>query len=246
VAVRARVKGWHFPSVGELGIGGGRKIPQGFLPTVDDPQSFTLEVTDRDGARGEDYFAFEVHTPETIQDELERRGALFGRGLVVVVDEYDPDRVAEAMRPLVESVEADAWEELAFRVGFLGPWEFEGWKWHPDAEELRPHRGVEAEVRDVRILRTSVSDAFSLPAEIRFGGSGVDQELTVPMVLESPLWIRGRSSPGDVVLGAGRVFALKPDADVILSALAGTERLAQAPSWEMLRLALEPLQTPGT
>jgi hypothetical protein len=246
VAVRARVKGWNLPSTAALGQGGGRHIPQGVLPTVGNPQSFNLEVTDADRDSGEDYFQFDVHTPETLQELLERRGAVLGRGLVVVLEEYDPNRVAEAVRPLVESVEAATWEELAFRVGVLAPWEFEGWRWHADEEQLRPHRGIEAEVRKIRLPRTAIGDAFSLPIEVRFGGTAVADELVVEMNLESPLWIRGRSSPGDVVVGAGRVFALQPDQEAIGSALADAEPIARAPSWELLTLALTPLRAVNT
>jgi hypothetical protein len=240
------VVGWNLPSVGELGSEGRRDIAQAVLPTAERPQRFNLEVTDSDESGGKEFFEFRVHTPETLQHLLKDTGAVFGRGMVVVVDEYDPDRVAEAMRPAVESVEADSWEAAAFRVGSLGPWEFEGWRWYPDREELRPHPGVPAEVRDVRLLRTAIGDAFSLPMEIRFGGAGEDQEITVPMVLESPLWIRGRAGPGDVVLGSGRIFGLKPDAEAVRSALAEADPVARAPSWELLGLSLQPLGTPGT
>jgi Immunity protein 8 len=246
VAVRARVKGWNLPSISELGHGDGREIPQGILPTVRNPQSFNLEVTDPDKDSGEDYFQFDVHTPETLQELLERQVAVLGRGLVVVVDEYNLDRVVETLRPLVESVEAATWEELAFRVGSLAPWEFEGWRWHADEEQLQPHRGIEAEVREIRLLRTAIGDAFSLPIEVRFGGTDVADELVVEMNLESPLLIRGRSAPGDVVVGAGRVFALQPDHEAIGSALANAKPIARAPSWELLTLALTPLEAPDT
>jgi Immunity protein 8 len=232
--------------MGELGLRGGRDIPQGVLPTVGDPQSFNLEVTDPDKDGGEDYFGFEIHTPETLQDELERRGAVLGRGIVVVVDEYDPDRVADMMRARVESVHMDTWEEVAFRVGALAPWEFEGWRWDAEAEQLRPHRGIEAEVREIRLLRTAIGDAFSLPIEVRFGGTDVVDELVVEMTLESPLWIRGRSAPGDVLVGAGRVFALQPNEEAIAAALADAEPIARAPSWELLTLALTPLRALNT
>jgi Immunity protein 8 len=246
VTVRARVVGWNLPAVGDLGSEGGRDVAQAVLPTVDRPQRFNLEVTDSDERGGKEFFEFRVHTPETLQHLLEETGALFGRGIVVVVDEYDPDRVAEAMRPAVESVEADTWEAAAFRVGSLGRWEFEGWRWYPDREELRPHPGVPAEVRDVRLLRTAIGDAFSLPMEVRFGGAQMEEEMTVPMALESPLWIRGRAGPGAVILGSSRVFALKPDAETIRSALVDATPVARAPSWELLGLSLQPLRAPGT
>jgi hypothetical protein len=246
VAVRARIVGWNTPSVAELGLGGGRPVPQGVLPSEQNPQSLNIELRDRARASGEDYFGFDVHTPETLQGLLVRRVAVFGRGMVVVVDAYEPDRVVEMVRPIVEAVEASTWEELAFRVGSLAPWEFEGWKWHPDEERLRQDRGVEAEVRDVRLLRTAIGDAFSLPIEVRFGGTGVPDDVVVPMVLQSPLWIRGKASPGDVELGAGRIFALEPNADAIRSALADDEPIARAPSWDLLRLTLTPTPSLGT
>jgi hypothetical protein len=251
---RARVKGWNLPSVGWLTAGKrvrwltkrARRIPQGVLPTVDRPQHFNLEVTKADDPGGEDYFEFDVHTPETMEHLLETRKAMLGRGIVVVTDQYDPDRVAEEMRPLVESVEGQTWEEVAFRVASLGPWEFEGWKWHPDEEELRPDPGLQAEVRDVRLLRTAIGEAFSLPIEVRFGANGVQEEVTVSLLLESPLWVRNHLSPGEVLLGSGRVFGLRPDAEEIGAALAEWAPPARAPSWDLLCLALRPLEPPGT
>jgi hypothetical protein len=254
VPVRATVKGWNLPSVAALTKkkrvrwlpkrGGG--IPQGVLPTVERPQYFNLEVTRAERPGGEDYFEFDVHTPETLEHLLEARKAMLGRGLVVVTDEYDPERVAEEMRPLVESVEAETWEELAFRVGSLGPWEFEGWKWHPNEEELRPDPGLQAEVRDVRLLRTAIGDAFSLPIEVRFGAHGVEEEVTVPLLLQSPLWVRNHLPTGEVLLGSGRVFGLRPDVEEIGAALAEWAPPARAPSWDLLCLALRPLEPPGT
>lgn len=253
--IRATVKGWTLPSVGWLTKKkrvrwltrrGAGDVPQGVLPTVERPQHFNLEVTQADHSGGEDYFEFDVHSPDTLQDLLDQRGAVLGRGIVVVVDEYDPERVAEEMRPLVESVEGQTWEEVAFRVGSLGPWEFEGWKWHPDEEELRPDPGVQAEVRDVRLLRTAIGDAFSLPIEVAFGAIGGEEEITVPLLLQSPLWVRNHTASGGMMLGSGRVFSLRPDAEEIRVALTEASPVARAPSWDLVRLSLQPLETPGT
>jgi hypothetical protein len=249
------VKGWNLPSVAWLSekkrirwlSRRGGEIPQGVLPTVDRPQSFNLEVTDPDGRGGEDYFEFEVHTPQTLQHLLETSGAVLGRGILVVVEEYDPERVAEAMRPLVESVEGRSWEEVAFRVGSLGPWEFEGWKWYPEEEALRPDPGVvEAEVREVRLLRTAIGDSFDLPIEVRFGAVGREEVVTVPLLLQSPLWVRNHVAPGGILLGSGRVFSLRPDAEMISSVLAAASPVARAPTWDLLRLSLHPLEARST
>jgi immunity protein 8 of polymorphic toxin system len=246
MAFRARVKGWNLPSTARLTEGGGQDVPQGVFPTIDGPQSFNLEVASAEGPGGKDFFEFDIHSPETLQNLVESRRAVLGRGIVVVVGDYDPERVTEAMRPLVESVQADTWEEVAFRVASLGPWEFEGWKWYPDEERLRPDPGVAAEVRGVRLLRTAIGDSFSLPIEVRFGANSVAQEVAVPLSLQSPLWIRNHPPEDGVVLGAGRVFSLQPDAEAILSALVETSPIARAPSWELLHLALRPLEAPGT
>jgi hypothetical protein len=246
MAFRAKVKGWNLPSTARLTEGGDQDGPQGVFPTIDGPQSFNLEVASAEGPGGENFFEFEIHSPTTLQHLVEAHGALLGRGIVVVVGDYDPERVVEAMRPLVESVQGDTWEEVAFRVASLGPWEFEGWKWYPDEERLRPDPGVAAEVRDVRLLRTAIGDSFSLPIEVRFGANGVAQELTVSLSLQSPLWIRNHPPENGVVLGAGRVFSLEPNAGAIRSALVETSPIARAPSWDLLHLALRPLEAPGT
>jgi hypothetical protein len=253
VPLRATVKGWNLPSVGWLTekkrirwlSRGGGEVPQGGLPTPEQPQWLNLEVTEAGGAGGEDFFEFEVHTPDTLHRVLETHGALLGRGIVVVVEEYDPERVAEEMRPLVESVEGRTWEEVAFRVGSLGPWEFEGWKWYPEEEELRPDPGVEAEVREVRLLRTAIGDSFDLPIELRFGLVGGEEEVTVRFRLQSPLWVRNQLPPDGILVGSGRVFGLHPDPEAIASALAATSPVARAPSWDLLRLSLQPIATPS-
>jgi hypothetical protein len=226
VAVRARVAGWH-------------------LPKGDASRGFVLEVANADGSTGEDHFPFEVHSPGTIERAVAARGAILGRGLLVV-DEYDPELVAEAIRPVIESMEASSWEELAFRIGSLAPWEFEGWRWDAEQERIREEPGIQAEVRGVRLQRTSTGLSFSLPVEITFGAADdEDLEVTVSMTLHSPLWLRNRFPPGTVMLGAGRVFAGRPDADVIRDALA-RDVPARAPSWDLLRLALIPPASLGT
>jgi hypothetical protein len=249
VPVRATVKGWNLPSVGWLTekkrirwLSRRRgEVPQGRLPTAEQPQWLNLEVTEAGGPGGEDYFEFEVHTPDTLQGVLENYGALLGRGIVVVVEEYDPERVLEEMRPLVESVEGRTWEEVAFRVGSLGPWEFEGWKWYPEEEELRPDpEVVEAEVREVRLPRTAIGESFDLPIEVRFGLVGREEELTVRSRLQSPLWVRNQLPSGGILIGSGRIFALHPDPEAIAAALAASP-IARAPTWEFLRLSLTPL-----
>ena len=248
--VRATVKGWNLPSVAMLTekkrirwLSGGRgvRVPQGQIPTPERPQWFNLEVTQVGGQGGEDYFEFEVHTPETLQRALESHGALLGRGIVVVVEEYDPERVAEEMRPFVESVEEGSWEEVAFRVASLGPWEFEGWRWHPEEEELRPDPGVQAEVRGVRLLRTAVGDSFDLPIEVRFGPVGADEEIALQLRLQSPLWVRNHLPPDGILIGSGRIFALRPDTEEIAATLAAASPIATARTWDLLRLSLQPL-----
>jgi Immunity protein 8 len=247
VAVRARIVGWHHPNVASIPHPPARseEIPQGVLPERDRPQSFTLEVTDADEPTGEDYFMFDVHTPDTIDYHLDLSGALFGRGMVVVVDEYNPEQVVETLRPLVESVEAETWEELAFRVGSLAPWEFEGWKWYPEEERLRQDPGVEAEVRGVRLIRTSTGSSFSLPVEVRFGAAGLDDEVAVPMTLQSPTWLRNNLASGAVMPGSGNLFARRPDPAAIEAALIDSVP-ARAPSWELLTMALTPLRPLNT
>lgn len=247
MAVRARIVGWHHPKVVSIPPPSARSedIPQGTYPAADRPQSFTLEVTNADEPSGEDYFMFDVHTPDTIDYHLDVSGAMFGRGMVVVVDEYNPEQVAEAMRPLVESVVAETWEELAFRVGSLAPWEFEGWKWYPEEERLRQDPGVEAEVRGVRLIRTSTGSSFSLPVEVRFGAAGLDEEVAVPMMLQSPTWLRNNLASATVMLGSGKLFARRPDPAAIEAALIDSVP-ARAPSWELLTMALTPLRAPNT
>jgi hypothetical protein len=246
MAFRARVKGWNHPSTTGPPEDGNPAPSEGPLPMIDRPQRFNLEVTDAGHPQGEEFFEFDVHSPETLQHLLEAREALLGRGIVVVVGEYAPERVAETMTPLVESVKGETWEEVAFRVGALGPWEFEGWKWHPAEEELRPDPGVEAEVRDVRLLRTAIGDSFSLPMEVRFGGKDLEEEITLSFLLQSPLWLRNNVVPGEVVPGSGRIFSLRPDADAIREALEEASPLARAPSWDLLRRTLRPLEAPST
>lgn len=235
------LKGWNTPSVGWLTTDGGRDIPQGVLPTPEQPQHLVLEVTDAESF-GEDHFELNVHTPDTLEDQLRRNWAILGRGIVVVFAEYVPERVAEAFRPAVESTSGETWEEVAYRVARLGDWEWEGTRWNPETREIEALDGVRVLVRDVRLSAQGAPPAgFSVEAEVIFGGSGVPDTFTVPVVVQDPRWLREHHGGADILLGAGRVFAAELDPAVLRAGIQESLQVLEAPSWELLRSTLEGL-----
>jgi hypothetical protein len=97
-----------------------------FTPT--DPSEFAvplvLEVGPL-GLRGKERFELLVVTPRWLEARHGRRGAVPGRGLLLVF-EWDLPRLKSFLAKEVERCSGRTWPEVARKVGRLAEWEGEG------------------------------------------------------------------------------------------------------------------------
>ena len=97
-----------------------------FTPT--DPSEFAvplvLEVGPL-GLRGKERFELRVVTPRWLEARHGRRGAVPGRGLLLVF-EWDLPRLKSFLAKEVERCSGRTWPEVARKVGRLAEWEGEG------------------------------------------------------------------------------------------------------------------------
>ena len=115
--MRARLKALRSDEVPDLGS---------FAPS--DPGEFAvplvLEVGPL-GLRGRERFELLVVTPRWLEARHGRRGAVPGRGLLLVF-EWDLPRLKSFLAKEVERCSGRTWPEVARKVGRLAEWEGEG------------------------------------------------------------------------------------------------------------------------
>jgi Immunity protein 8 len=115
--MRARLKALRSDEVSDLAR---------FAPA--DPAEFAvplvLEVGPL-GLRGRERFELLVVTPRWLEARHGRRGAVPGRGLLLVF-EWDLPRLRAFLAKEVERCSGRTWPEVARRVGRLAEWEGEG------------------------------------------------------------------------------------------------------------------------
>jgi hypothetical protein len=115
--MKAKLKRLHSPDV-DL---------QSFWP--ENPQCFSFLLQAMIGpvdSEGEESFDIEVCTPEWLRSQYSDTDVLPGRHLLIVFD-YDLDRIKNYISRYCERCEADNWEGLASKLSRLGQWEFEGY-----------------------------------------------------------------------------------------------------------------------
>jgi hypothetical protein len=95
----------------------------------DDPEDFNVEVraligpSDQDG---EESFDITVCTPLSLIAELELRDHAFIRRRLLVSN-WAPKLVEEALRNRVTTITGDSWEEVANKLCEFAAWEFENY-----------------------------------------------------------------------------------------------------------------------
>lgn len=77
------------------------------------------------GLRGRERFDLLVVTPRWLEERHGRRGAVVGRGKLLVF-EWDLDRLRAFLSREVERCTGRTWPEVARKVGRLAEWEGEG------------------------------------------------------------------------------------------------------------------------
>jgi hypothetical protein len=93
-----------------------------------DPEAFALPLVLEVGPlglRGKERFDLLVVTPRWLEDRHGRRGAVPGKGLLLVF-EWDLPRLRAFLAKEVERCSGRTWPEVARKVGRLAEWEGEG------------------------------------------------------------------------------------------------------------------------
>jgi hypothetical protein len=93
-----------------------------------DPETFALPLVLEIGPlglRGKERFDLLVVTPRWLEARHGRRGAISGRGLLLVF-EWDLPRLRAWLAKEVERCSGRTWPEVARKVGRLAEWEGEG------------------------------------------------------------------------------------------------------------------------
>jgi len=115
--MRARLKTLRSDDIPDLA----RWIP----PTPDEfSVALVLEVGPL-GLRGKERFELLVVTPRWLQARHGRRGAVVGRGKLIVF-EWSFDRVKAFLVKEIERCSGRTWPEVARKVGRIAEWEGEG------------------------------------------------------------------------------------------------------------------------
>ena len=119
MSVRAEIKRFHSPDVLNL---------RTYVPEDAGDFGFLLQIMAGPvGRDGEESFDVVVCTARWIGQHLGTDGILVVRHYVVV-DSYDYERLEAFLRHYVDQCSGTTWEEVAFRLGRLGKWEFEDYR----------------------------------------------------------------------------------------------------------------------
>ncbi len=114
--MKAKLKSVHSPDIDNLSA---------YTPDDADNFSFLLQVfVGPLGEEGEESFDIEVCTPKWLSDNYQLDDILIGRHLLIVFN-YNYDRIINKIKSYVESCSGDRWDQLAEKIGRLGRWEFE-------------------------------------------------------------------------------------------------------------------------
>lgn len=77
-----------------------------------------------EGGRGEESFDILVCTPQWLASEVQSRGAMSGRHLLVV-ESFDSDEIRAFLQEYANGCAGSSWDEVALKLSRLGRWEFE-------------------------------------------------------------------------------------------------------------------------
>lgn len=114
--MKADLKRLHSPEIDNLFT---------FIP--DEPESFSFLLQafiGPKGEEGEESFDIEVCTPKWLSKNYRQEDIVIGRHLLIVFN-YNYDRIFQKIKSYVESCSGDTWNEVAQKVGRIGKWEFE-------------------------------------------------------------------------------------------------------------------------
>lgn len=79
---------------------------------------------------GEESFDLRVCTPNWLLENHAREDVIIGRHLLIVM-EYDYQRILKTITKFLETCTGNTWTEVAEKLGRLGYWEFEDYTENP-------------------------------------------------------------------------------------------------------------------
>ena len=116
IVMRAKVKSFQIAEIDDV---------YNFTPKDQDNFSFLLELmVGPDEDEGEESFNIQVCTPKWLLSNMKKDDTLFGNYLLIVI-EYDFERIFSRIKRIIESCEGNNWDEIAGKVSRIGHWEFE-------------------------------------------------------------------------------------------------------------------------
>ena len=113
--MKAKLKRLHSPDVNS----------QNYWPEDSQNFGFLLQaMIGPEDAEGEESFDIEVCTPAWLKSQYSTTDILSGRHMLIVFD-YDLDRIKNYISNHCEICEGTCWEEVANKLSKFGRWEFE-------------------------------------------------------------------------------------------------------------------------
>jgi len=117
--VKAELKRIHSPDVYTL---------ENFEPNEADKFGILLQLmVGPVNTEGEESFDLMVCTPKWLSDNYGKTDIVFGRHYLIVF-EYDYDAIYSKLKSIIESIDADNWEDLGLLIGRIAKWEFEDYQ----------------------------------------------------------------------------------------------------------------------
>jgi hypothetical protein len=117
--MKAVIKRLHSPDIDDL-----------FNYVPSDPESFCflLQVMAGPGfEEGEESFDIQVCTPKWLLENHRREDVIIGRHLLILI-EYNYDRMLQTISSFISKCDGATWEEVAEKLSRLGKWEFEDYQ----------------------------------------------------------------------------------------------------------------------
>jgi len=83
-------------------------------------------------AVGGDMFLFSICTVTRLKNIIERDSSIF-LSKVIIVERFDWKVIEDAIKGILDKLEADTWEQLAAKINEYGEWEFHDYNDEPIA-----------------------------------------------------------------------------------------------------------------
>jgi len=102
-------------------------LPSGPPELPDDPYDCWIVIQADIGPEGEqglDIFTFYVCTVENLKRGFESKSYQLGHHLILV-ERFDWEIVEDAIKSILDKLEADNWDKLAVKINEYGEWEFD-------------------------------------------------------------------------------------------------------------------------